>query len=159
LQFPNIEGEFGTWENDANDWIPASKFAQATQNVGATPILTLEPFQPALFLDWKPGSKAFEATKAFAQGAGKWNKPLFIRFAHEMNGSWYPWSEWTDKNQNMVRDPDEAPALPRALPSGVSQYGLNVPPLRAQRGPCLVSQFGTSGRRKARCLPAFLPRR
>jgi hypothetical protein len=108
LQFPNLEGEFGTWESDANDWIPASKFAQATDNVGATPILTLEPFQPALFLDWKPGSKAFEATKTFAQGAGKWKKPVFIRFAHEMNGSWYPWAEWTDKNQNMVRDPDES---------------------------------------------------
>lgn len=105
--FPNIQGEFGTWDADANGWISSAKFAQATNNVGATPILTLEPFQPAMFLDWKPGSKAFEATKAYAQGVGRWNKPVFIRFAHEMNGSWYPWAEWTDKNQNMKRDPDE----------------------------------------------------
>ncbi|MBW3635327.1 MAG: hypothetical protein KY445_02530 [Armatimonadetes bacterium] len=107
LHFPNPQGEFGTWNTDANGWIPASQFAQATDNVGATPILTLEPFQPATFLDWKPGSKAFEATKSFAQSAGRWGKPVFIRFAHEMNGSWYPWAEWTDTNQNMKRDPGE----------------------------------------------------
>lgn len=107
LQFPNLQGEFGTWDTDANGWIPASKFAQATQRVGATPIFTLEPFQPQTLLDWHPGSKAYEATKAFAQGAGAWGQPLFIRFAHEMNGSWYPWAEWTDANQNMQRDPGE----------------------------------------------------
>ena len=107
LQFPNLQGEFGTWESDANGWIPASKFAAATDAAGATPILTLEPFAPQLMLDWKPGSKAYEATKAFAIGAGKWGKPVFIRYAHEMNGSWYPWAEWTDRNQNMTRDPEE----------------------------------------------------
>jgi hypothetical protein len=107
LQFPNPQGEFGTWENDANGWIPAAKFSEATNKAGAAPILTLEPFVPSTFLDWKPGSKAYEATKAFAQGAGAWGKPLFIRFAHEMNGSWYPWAEWTDLNQNMERDPGE----------------------------------------------------
>jgi hypothetical protein len=107
LQFPNLQGQFGTWESDANGWIPAAKFAQSTNDVGATPILTLEPFQPHVFLDWKPGSKAYEATKIFAQGAGAWGKPLFVRFAHEMNGSWYPWAEWTDLNQNMQRDAGE----------------------------------------------------
>ena len=107
LQFPNQQGEFGTWEHDANGWIPAARFAQATYDAGAAPIFTLEPFAPQMILDWKPGSKAYEATKAFAQGAGKWGKPLFIRFAHEMNGSWYPWAEWTDKNENMKRDPGE----------------------------------------------------
>ena len=107
LQFPNVRGEFGDWNSDANGWIPAAKFAKAADNAGAAPILTLEPFRPELFLDWKPGSPAFDATKAFAEGAGAWKKPVFIRFAHEMNGSWYPWSEWIDRNQNMVRDADE----------------------------------------------------
>jgi membrane-bound metal-dependent hydrolase YbcI (DUF457 family) len=26
-----------------------------------------------------------------AREAAAWGKPLFVRFAHEMNGSWYPW--------------------------------------------------------------------
>lgn len=107
LQFPNQNGDFGSWTADANGWIPAAKFAQACSNVGAAPIFTLEPFKPDVFTDWKPGSKAYEATKAFARGAGAWKKPLFIRFAHEMNGSWYPWAEWNDKNMNMQRDPGE----------------------------------------------------
>lgn len=107
LQFPNAEGQFGTWENDANGWVSASQFAAATQRTGATPILTLEPMRPQMFLDWKPGSASYEATRNFAQAAGKWGKPVFIRFAHEMNGSWYPWAEWIDQNRNMNRDPGE----------------------------------------------------
>ena len=107
VQFPNLEGEFGTWDKDANGWISAQTFADATAKVGATPIITMEPFSPKSFLDWKPGSKSYEATKAFAQGAGNWGKPVFIRFAHEMNGSWYPWSEWNDLNKNMRRDAGE----------------------------------------------------
>ena len=108
LQFPNLQGEFGTWNRDANGWISANTFANAANKVGATPIITLEPFAPKTFLDWRPGSKSYEATKAFAQSAGAWNKPVFIRFAHEMNGSWYPWSEWNDLNKNMRRDPEES---------------------------------------------------
>ncbi len=108
LQFPNLQGEFSTWNADANGWISARTFADATTKVGATPILTLEPFAPHTFLNWKPGSKSYEATKAFAQSAGAWGQPLFIRFAHEMNGSWYPWSEWNDLNKNMRRDAGEA---------------------------------------------------
>ena len=107
LQFPTLQGKFGTWDQDANGWISARTFADATSKVGATPVITLEPFSPQAFLSWKPGSQSYEATKAFAQGAGRWGRPVFIRFAHEMNGSWYPWSEWNDLNKNMRRDAEE----------------------------------------------------
>lgn len=30
--------------------------------------------------------------QTFANAAKSWGKPLFLRFAHEMNGNWYPWS-------------------------------------------------------------------
>ncbi len=108
IQFPNQAGAFSSWERDANGWVSAQTFSSACERVGATPILTLEPMKPRTLLDWKPGSTAFEATKSFAQGAGKWNKPVFIRFGHEMNGSWYPWGEWIDKNENQNFDPEEA---------------------------------------------------
>ncbi|BCM91371.1 hypothetical protein IAD21_03243 [Abditibacteriota bacterium] len=108
LQFPNEKGAFGGWDRDANGWVSAATFAGACDRVGATPVLTLEPMVPRALLDWRPGSPAYEATKAFAQGAGAWNKPVFIRFGHEMNGSWYPWGEWIDKNENQVFDPEEA---------------------------------------------------
>jgi hypothetical protein len=71
-------------------------------------MITLEPQRPHDFaLDWQPGSVAYEATRRYATAVGKWKKPLFIRFAHEMNGSWYPWGEWIDRNRNQQRDPGE----------------------------------------------------
>jgi mannan endo-1,4-beta-mannosidase len=36
---------------------------------------------------------------AWAQDAKAWGHPFFVRFDHEMNGSWYPWSEQTNGNQ------------------------------------------------------------
>ena len=109
LQFPNEAGTFGTWTRDANGWLSPATFASSCDRVGATPLLTLgADASRARFLDWRPGSPAYEGAKAFAMGAGAWNKPLFVRFGHEMNGSWYPWGEWIDKNENQVFDPEEA---------------------------------------------------
>lgn len=106
--FPAEDGTFQGWDSHPQNWATAKDFSEAAASLGATPLLTLEPMKPRVFVDgWKPGAPAYEATKAFAQGAGAWKKPLFIRFAHEMNGSWYPWAEWMDKNKNLKRDPGE----------------------------------------------------
>lgn len=108
IAFPHEDGSFPGWDSHPMDWSPPVEFCNAADQVGATALLTLEPMKPRLFVDgWQPGSPAYEATKKFAQGAGAWGKPLFIRFAHEMNGSWYPWAEWIDKNKNLQRDPGE----------------------------------------------------
>lgn len=37
--------------------------------------------------------------RQWARDAKIWGKPLFLRFNHEMNGNWYPWSEQTNGNQ------------------------------------------------------------
>jgi hypothetical protein len=109
VQFPYEDGAFPSWDKDPRGWMTAADFANASAQAGATPIITLEPFgSPLQFSrEWKPGSRAYVATQQFAQAAGQWNKPLFIRFAHEMNGSWYPWAEWMDANKNMKRDAGE----------------------------------------------------
>lgn len=108
-QFPYDDGAFPSWDTDPRGWLTAKAFCEAVDANGATPILTLEPFgNPLQFSrDWKVGSTAYAATEKFARAAGAWNKPLFVRFAHEMNGSWYPWAEWTDKNKNLQRDAGE----------------------------------------------------
>jgi len=108
-QFPTAENVFPGWDSDPRGWLTTADFCDGVSQAGATPIVTLEPFgNPLQFSrDWKAGSPAYVATENFARGAGKWHKPLFIRFAHEMNGSWYPWAEWTDKNKNMTRDAGE----------------------------------------------------
>jgi beta-mannanase len=37
--------------------------------------------------------------RAWAAGAAAWGKPFFVRLCHEMNGSWYPWSERANGNR------------------------------------------------------------
>jgi len=63
-------------------------------NRGAVPLVTWEP--------WTSSEKGF-SLRAIARGrydgyirhsaraAVAWGKPILLRFAHEMNGNWYPW--------------------------------------------------------------------
>ena len=37
--------------------------------------------------------------RKYARGAKAWSHPFFFRFAHEMNGDWYPWAEGGNRNQ------------------------------------------------------------
>ena len=37
--------------------------------------------------------------RAWAEGVRDLGYPLAIRFAHEMNGDWYPWSEQANGNR------------------------------------------------------------
>jgi membrane-bound metal-dependent hydrolase YbcI (DUF457 family) len=61
---------------------------------GAMPMVTWEPWH-----DWSEGISlwaiASGAQDAYiadaARHAAAWGGPLFVRFAHEMNGGWYPW--------------------------------------------------------------------
>jgi beta-mannanase len=67
---------------------------------GATPLLTWEPWvagagpsQPAYSLR-AIASGAFDAyLTRFGAGLAAFGRPVQLRFAHEMNGDWYPWSE------------------------------------------------------------------
>lgn len=61
---------------------------------GSVPLITWEPW-----ITHKLGALDAIATgcyedyvKRFIQAAKDWGKPIFLRFAHEMNGNWYPWS-------------------------------------------------------------------
>ena len=68
---------------------------------GAIPMITWEP--------WTSGGRGFPL-RAIAAGrfdrylrraAGSvalWGKPLFVRFAQEMNGNWFPWGRGVDGN-------------------------------------------------------------
>jgi hypothetical protein len=106
--FPHEDGSFPSWESDPKGWASIADFCNAAAALDAAPLLTLEPLKPRVLVDdWKPGSTSYQATLDLATKMGKWGKPAFIRFAHEMNGSWYPWAEWADKNRNQQRDPGE----------------------------------------------------
>lgn len=56
---------------------------------GAVTMITLEP--------WGASMKAIARgrydryVEASARAAARWGRPVMLRFAHEMNGNWYPW--------------------------------------------------------------------
>ena len=78
---------------------------QAIWSRGAVPLITWEP--------WTLAGRGFPL-RAIADGrydnyvrrAGKsaaaWGHPILLRFAHEMNGTWYPWGRGRDGNTPRV---------------------------------------------------------
>ncbi len=61
---------------------------------GAAVHLILEPmvdFEDFYAPDWGPGQETYDAALAFATNCARAALPIFLRFAHEANGDWYPW--------------------------------------------------------------------
>lgn len=73
---------------------------------GAVPLITWEPWawgggltQPAYALD-RIAAGDFDAyITQWGQALASWGQPVQLRFAHEMNGNWYPWAEGVNGNQ------------------------------------------------------------
>ncbi len=73
---------------------------------GAVSLVTWEPWlwsgnganQPAYALD-RITAGDFDAYIAqWGTALASWGKPVMLRFAHEMNGNWYPWAEAANGN-------------------------------------------------------------
>jgi len=56
-------------------------------------MLTIEPWRNFDFFynGWEIGNPAYDATARLAAACSLYNERVLIRFAHEMNGGWYPW--------------------------------------------------------------------
>ena len=71
---------------------------------GAVPLVTWEPWtykkRPISLRSIEAGHYDRYIHKA-ARFAAEWGRPLFLRFAHEMNGDWYPWGR--DREGNSPR--------------------------------------------------------
>jgi hypothetical protein len=74
---------------------------------GALPYLTWEPW------DWRKGTNqsSYRLSNIYggsfdgyiersAETLKEWGDPVLLRFAHEMNGDWYPWSESLNGNSS-----------------------------------------------------------
>lgn len=97
---PSIE----MWYEDFAQPVPLAEL-NAVAARGASPIITWEPWrwgggvaQPAYALDRITAGDHDAYIKSFAAGLRSWGRPVTLRFAHEMNGSWYPWAEGVNGN-------------------------------------------------------------
>lgn len=84
---------------------PIAELAAASSR-GAVPMITWESWdasvggvaQPAYTLSAIAGG-AFDAyIRQWGLDLAAWGKPVMLRFAHEMNGDWYPWCEAVNGN-------------------------------------------------------------
>jgi hypothetical protein len=72
---------------------------------GAMPMVTWEPgdhradaTQPDFALRTILAGRHDAYIRQWARDAARWGKPMYLRFAHEMNGDWYPWSPGVNGN-------------------------------------------------------------
>jgi hypothetical protein len=93
---------YAAWSNGGD--FPAADASRITA-AGAVPELTWEPWdpaagveQPAYALDTITAGAHDAYLKRWAAQVRTWGQPLVIRFAHEMNGNWYPWAEGVNGN-------------------------------------------------------------
>ena len=81
-----------------NTGLPTTEMAAIVRS-GAVPEITWEPWNP----NDGSGPTKFSLRsivdgewdgyiRRWATAAAAWNGPLYLRFAHEMNGTWYPWA-------------------------------------------------------------------
>lgn len=90
------------------DFTQAPPLAELDEIVreGASPIISWEPWkaggpveQPEYTLA-KIASGAFDDyLRTWGEALGRWGKPVTVRFAHEMNGNWYPWGQAVNGNR------------------------------------------------------------
>ena len=74
---------------------------------GATPIVTWEPWVAGMgsvqdsYQNADVSAGSFDSyITSWATAIAQWGKPLMIRYGHEMNGSWYPWSDGVNGNSS-----------------------------------------------------------
>lgn len=77
----------------------------AISQAGMVPVLTLEPWapgegpeQPEYALARIAAGHHDAALRRWAASLAAWGGPVLFRFAHEMNGTWYPWSVGVNGN-------------------------------------------------------------
>ena len=103
-----VAGEVPSIVMSYKDFLQAPPITEldAVRSRGATPLVTWEPWawgggvnQPAYSLDRITAGDFDGYISQWGQSLAAWGKPVMLRFAHEMNGNWYPWAEGVNGNQ------------------------------------------------------------
>ena len=94
------------WLDDDRAYVPFPlRDMNAVADRNMVPMLTWEPWnwrdgvaQPKMSLRSIADGDHDAFLRRWARAARRWGKPFFLRFAHEMNGNWYPWSPGVNGN-------------------------------------------------------------
>ncbi|WP_442863688.1 glycosyl hydrolase [Arthrobacter sp. FW306-07-I] len=104
----SLAGEIPSVVMSYKDFLQAPPITEldAVRSRGATPLVTWEPWawgggvdQPAYSLARITAGDFDAYISQWGQSLAGWGKPVMLRFAHEMNGNWYPWAEGVNGNQ------------------------------------------------------------
>ncbi|MFD3445195.1 glycoside hydrolase family 26 protein [Microbacteriaceae bacterium 4G12] len=92
------------WYADFQQAPPIAEL-DATAARGATPLVTWEPWawgggavQPAYASDRITAGTYDAHIATWGRALAAWGKPVLLRYGHEMNGPWYPWSDGVNGN-------------------------------------------------------------
>ncbi len=99
-----IANTYLQWGNPGNSRFTPELFQVFTRR-NMTPMITWEPWVPGAGVNQSEyslavisGGKYDDYIRQSANEIKKYGRPVFIRFAHEMNGDWYPWSGTVNGN-------------------------------------------------------------
>ena len=84
------------WFLDFTNYFPTSA-CDSVHDHGCIPLITWEPrkwdsTEATYSLENINAGNCDAYIQTFASAAKSWGKPMFLRWGHEMNGDWYPWS-------------------------------------------------------------------
>ena len=101
---PAIVMWYKGWSDDKQDQFNAEEM-NAVRKRGATPLITWEPWagpddESGFALETIINGDHDAFVRTWAEAAARWGKPFYLRFAHEMNGDWYPWSPHVNGNSS-----------------------------------------------------------
>ena len=165
-----VEGDNPSLIMYYQDWNENSKFNTRLMNEiyagGAIPVVTWEPWDTqnldnALINHNKYSAKAIlsgyydDHIRSWAKGAKKFGKPFYLRFAHEMNGNWYPWGNHDDNSadeykamwiyvHNIFEEEGAENVLWLWSPNNTDQFGDSVEVLKFYPGSEYVDWVGFS---------------
>ena len=98
-------GSFSLWSNwetpgpapRGRDF-PSFTLLDALSRRGVTPMIFWEPTGDAAINENIAAGKYDAYVRAWARRAKGWGRKVIVRFAHEQNGSWFPWSPGKNGN-------------------------------------------------------------
>lgn len=97
---PAVAVQFSDIPYDTQTWTKTTQAAEQIRAAGGTMLLTLEPYGGLETMT----PQVIEQLAADLRAINDTGVPVVVRFAHEMNGSWYPWAQQPSRYIKVFRE-------------------------------------------------------